>query len=62
MALGAELQAASRTGHFTTGNRNHGTQNMCALRVFPLGFAGDPSELGNPFFRETGRGPIYQGL
>jgi hypothetical protein len=25
-------------------------------RIFPLGFAGDPSELGNPFFGEPGRG------
>jgi hypothetical protein len=31
MPLGGGLQAASRAGHFTTGNRNHGTQHMCAL-------------------------------
>ena len=31
MELGVGLQAASRTGHFSTGNRNHGTQHMYAL-------------------------------
>jgi len=31
MELGVDLLAASRTGHFTIGNRNHSTQHMYAL-------------------------------